>query len=64
MAKLGTITLDVSDQEVVPSKYSISSSAVGLGQSSYIAEKELKGRNVTHQAKYANPGLFIVKNSG
>ena len=53
-AKLGTITLDVFDIEITPKIYSASGETVSLGESSEIAEKELKGRDVTLQSRYAN----------
>ena len=54
VAKLGTITLDVFEVEVTGKEYIASSGAPSLSQSSEIAEKELKGRNVTLQSRYAN----------
>ena len=56
VAKLGTITLDVFDVEIMGTDYNASSKTVSLGQSSEIAEQELKGRSVTLQAGYADPG--------
>ena len=60
VAKLGTITLNVFDVEIMGRDYNASSGTVRLGQSSEIAEKELKGRNVTLQSRYANPYSLIV----
>ena len=60
VAKLGTITLDVFDEKVTCKSYSASDRVPKFGQSSDFAEKELKGRNVTHQATYANPGLLTI----
>ena len=60
VAKLGTITLDVSDVEITGKDHNASSGTASLGQSSEIAEKELKGRNVTLQSRYAKPHLLIV----
>lgn len=54
-ANLGTITIDVFDREVTRKIYDTGSMAVSLGQSE-IAEKELKGSNVTLQARFANAG--------
>ena len=34
--------------------------AIRLGQPSEIAEKELKGRDVTHQATYADPNMLMI----
>ena len=59
-ANLGTIALDVFDANVAQRSYDSSISAVRLGQSSEIAEQELKGRNVTLKAKYANPDLLMI----
>lgn len=56
VANLGTITLDVFDDQITPVSNSTGFGDVRLGQSPEIAEKELKGRNVTLQTKYANPG--------
>ena len=55
LANLGIIALDVFDEEVMRRSHSADTSAVRLGQLPEIAEKELKGRDVTHQATYANP---------
>ncbi len=60
VANLGTITLGVFDRQVISRRYSTDISAVRLGQSSEIAEKELKGRNVTLQATYANLSLLMI----
>ena len=60
VANLGTITLEVFDHEVTRKSYSTRDRAGRLGQSSEIAEKELKGSNVTLQATYANPSLLMI----
>ena len=59
-ANLGTIALDVFDEKVTRQIDHPGISAARLGQSSEIAEKELKGRNVTLQATYANPSLLMI----
>lgn len=67
VANLGTITLDVFDENVTRKIDSTGDGAIRLGQSSEIAEKELKGRNVTLQAGYANPfvdGVRILADTG
>ena len=56
VAKLGTITLEVFDIKVTGKTHYASNGAASLGQSSEIAEKELKGRDVTLQAGYADLG--------
>ena len=60
VAKLGTITLDVFDVELTGKINNPSKKTASLDQSSEIAEKELKGRNVTLQSRYAKPHLLIV----
>ena len=57
VANLGTITLNVYDHQVTRKIYSTGDEAVRVGQSSEIAETELRGRNVTLRAGYAN--LFV-----
>ena len=61
VANLGTITVDVFDYQFTCKSYSAGISSVRLGQSSEIAEKELKGRSVTLQAGYANPFVDGVR---
>ena len=61
VANLGSITLDVFDRQVTRKTDSTGDKAVRLGQSSEIAEKELKGRNVTLQATYANPSWLMIQ---
>lgn len=53
---MGTLTLNVFDKEVTRRSSNAKGRAVRLGQSSEITEKELKGRDFTLQAGYANPG--------
>ena len=60
LAHLGTITLNVFDVKVTRKRCGYDIGAIRLGQPSEIAEKELKGRDVTHQATYANPSLLII----
>ena len=61
VADLGTITLNVLDMKVTRKSSGTGPRPVGLGQSSEIAEKKLKGRNVTLQTKYANPALLMIQ---
>ena len=61
LAHLGTITLNVFDVKVTKKRSGYDAGAIRLGQPSEIGEKELKGRDVTHQATYANPILLIVQ---
>ena len=64
VAKLGTITLDVFEVEVTGKDHIANSGAPSLSQSSEIAEKELKGRNVTLQSRYANYICRLTESSG
>ena len=59
-ANLGTITIDVFDVKVMGRSYN-ETSTVSLGHLSEAAEKELKGRDVTLQAAYANPNLLMIE---
>ena len=60
VAKLGTITLNVFDVKITGKRKKASKRTASLGQSFEIAEKELKGKNVTLQSRYAKPHLLIV----
>ena len=60
LAHLGTITLNIFDVKVTRTRNSYDVGAIPLSERSEIAEKELKGRDVTHQATYANPNLLII----
>ena len=60
VAKLGAITLKVFEVKITSKDKNVSKGTASLGQSSEIGEKELKGRNVTLQSRYAKPRLLIV----
>ena len=60
VANLGTITLHVFDRQITRKSHSAGGRVATLGQSSEVAEKDLKGRDVTLQAKYANTDLVMI----
>ena len=60
LTHLGTIALNVFDVRVTRKRLSYDVGGTRLDQPAEFAEKELKGRDVTHQATYANPSLLII----
>ena len=59
VARLGTIRVDVFDVKITRKSQDASSGMASLDQPSEITEKELKGRNVTLQSRYASFPLLV-----